>query len=58
MAAELAGAFSGIAYRLEVTQQNMQIGQMIAGLIILGLISATADRLFGLFSTKVVHWHT
>ncbi len=56
VAAELAGAFAGVAYRLEVTQQNMQIGQMIAGLIILGLISTTADKLFGMFSAKVVHW--
>jgi ABC-type nitrate/sulfonate/bicarbonate transport system permease component len=58
VAAELAGAFAGVAYRLEVTQQNMQIGQMVAGLIILGLISTVADKLFGLFSTKVVHWNT
>jgi ABC-type nitrate/sulfonate/bicarbonate transport system permease component len=58
VAAELAGAFAGVAYRLEVTQQNMQIGQMIAGLIILGLISTAADKLFGMFSTKVVHWNT
>lgn len=58
VAAELAGAFAGIAYRLEVTQQNMQIGHMMAGLVLLGLISATADRLFGLFSARVVHWST
>lgn len=57
VAAELAGAYAGIAYRLEVTQQNMQIGHMIAGLILLGLISTIADRLFGVFSAKVVHWH-
>jgi ABC-type nitrate/sulfonate/bicarbonate transport system permease component len=58
VAAELAGAFAGIAYRLEVTQQNMQMGQMMAGLIILGLTSSLADRLFGLFSARVVHWNT
>lgn len=56
VAAELAGAYAGVAYRLEVTQQNMQIGHMIAGLILLGLISAAADRLFGVFSAKVIHW--
>lgn len=56
VAAELAGAYAGIAYRLEVTQQNMQIGHMIAGLVLLGLISSMADRLFGVLSTKVVHW--
>lgn len=56
VAAELAGAYAGVAYRLEVTQQNMQIGHMIAGLILLGLISSMADRLFGVFSEKVIHW--
>jgi len=58
VAAELAGAFGGIAYRLDVTQQNMQIGHMVAGLIVLGLISTTADRLFGAFAAKVVHWNS
>lgn len=56
VAAELDGAYAGIAYRLEVTQQNMQIDHMIAGLVLLGLISTIADRLFGVFSAKVVHW--
>jgi ABC-type nitrate/sulfonate/bicarbonate transport system permease component len=58
VAAELAGAFAGIAYRLEVVQQNMQIGQMMAGLIILGLTSSLADKLFGMFSARVVHWNS
>lgn len=56
VAAELAGAYAGIAYRLEVVQQNMQIGHMMAGLVLLGLISAGADRLFGAVSRRVVHW--
>jgi len=58
VAAELAGASFGIAYRLEVTQQNMQIAQMMSGLILLGVISASADRLFGLLSARLVHWQT
>ena len=56
VAAELAGAAFGVAYRLEVTQQNMQVAQMMAGLVLLGLISATADWLFGILSRRVVHW--
>jgi ABC-type nitrate/sulfonate/bicarbonate transport system permease component len=56
VAAELAGAYAGLAYRLEVVQQNMQIGHMMAGLIMLGLVSTTADRLFGLLQQRVVHW--
>ncbi len=56
VAAELAGASFGIAYRLEVSQQNMQVAQMMAGLVMLGLISFTADQLFGKLSRRIVHW--
>src|SRR5690606_4003017 len=58
VAAELAGAFGGLAYRLEVTQQNMQTGHKVAGPIILGLISTVADRLFRVFTANAVHWNT
>ncbi|MEM7769326.1 MAG: ABC transporter permease [Cyanobacteria bacterium P01_E01_bin.6] len=56
VAAELAGTFSGVAYRIDIAQQNLQIGQSLGGLLILGLISATADKLFGAFSKKIVWW--
>jgi len=56
VAAELAGAYAGIAYRLEITQQNLQIGHMMAGLLILGLMSTIADRAFQAISRRVVHW--
>tara|TARA_R110001606_G_scaffold1937_10_gene7735 strand:- start:933 stop:1688 length:756 start_codon:yes stop_codon:yes gene_type:complete len=57
VAAELAGAFAGIAYRLDVTQQNMQIDRMMFGLILLGLISAITDRIFGWLTQRVVRWN-
>ncbi|NEQ53363.1 MAG: ABC transporter permease [Leptolyngbya sp. SIO3F4] len=56
VAAELAGTFSGIAYRIDIAQQNLQVGQSLGGLIILGLISAIADKAFGAFSKKMVWW--
>ncbi|MBW4639669.1 MAG: ABC transporter permease [Gloeocapsa sp. UFS-A4-WI-NPMV-4B04] len=56
VAAELAGTFSGIAYRIEIAQQNLQVGQTIGGLIVLGIISAVADKVFGLLSHRVVWW--
>ena len=56
VAAELAGTFSGIAYRIDIAQQNLQVGQSLGGLIILGLISAIADKAFGMFSKKMVWW--
>jgi ABC-type nitrate/sulfonate/bicarbonate transport system permease component len=54
--AELAGAFAGLAYRIEVSQQNMQTAQVMGGLIMLGLISAIADRGFNLLSRRLVWW--
>jgi len=56
VAAELAGAYAGVAYRLEITQQNLQVATTIAGLLILGLLSSLADRLFDVLSRRIVHW--
>lgn len=56
VAAELAGAYAGIAYRMEINQQNMQIGHTLAGLVLIGLISAGADKLFQLGARRLVHW--
>jgi NitT/TauT family transport system permease protein len=54
--AELAGAFAGLAYRIEVSQQNMQTAQVMGGLVMLGVISAIADRGFNLLSRRLVWW--
>ncbi|MEL7357463.1 MAG: ABC transporter permease [Cyanobacteria bacterium J06560_6] len=56
VAAELAGTFSGIAYRIDISQQNLQVGKSLGGLIILGLISAIADKGFDAVSKKLVWW--
>src|SRR5437660_3002301 len=42
VAAELAGAFAGLAYRIDLAHQNMQTGQMLGGLVMLGVVSAAA----------------
>lgn len=56
VAAELAGTFSGLAYRIDIAQQNLQMGQMMGGLVMLGLISAAADKLFSFAATRIVWW--
>lgn len=56
VAAELAGTFAGIAYRIDIAQQNLQMGQMMGGLVVLGVISFAADRIFALFAQKLVWW--
>lgn len=56
VAAELAGTFAGIVYRIEIAQQNLQTGQAFGGLAALGLISFIADRLFAAFAERSVWW--
>lgn len=56
VAAELAGAFSGVFYRIALAQQNMQTGQVLGGLVVLGLISFLADRAFAAASSRLVWW--
>jgi len=56
VAAELAGAFAGIVYRIEIAQQNMQTGQVMGGLVALGLLSFLADRGFAAISQRMVWW--
>ena len=56
VAAELAGAFAGLAYRIDLAHQNMQTGQMLGGLVMLGVVSATADRGFAMLSRRMVWW--
>ncbi len=56
VAAELAGAFAGIVYRIEIAQQNLQTGQVMGGLAALGLLSFIADRLFTVVSEKAIWW--
>jgi NitT/TauT family transport system permease protein len=56
VAAELAGTFAGLAYRTDIAQQNLQIGQVMAGLLMLGLISFAADRAFDWLARRLVWW--
>lgn len=56
VAAELAGTFSGVAYRIEIAHQNMQTAQMMGGLLVLGALSSLADRGFAWLSRRWVWW--
>ena len=53
VAAELAGAVAGLAYRIDLAHQNMQTGQMLGGLVMLGIVSACADRGFAMLSRRL-----
>lgn len=56
VAAELAGTFAGVVYRIEIAQQNLQTGQAMGGLLVLGAISFAADRCFAAASQRLVRW--
>ena len=56
VAAELAGTFAGLAYRIDIAQQNLQIGQVMGGLVVLGATSFLADRGFAAISQRIVWW--
>jgi NitT/TauT family transport system permease protein len=56
VAAEIAGAFSGVAFRLDVSHTNLQVDRMFAGLIVLGIVSAAADRLFVVLTARLFPW--
>lgn len=56
VAAELAGTFAGLAYRIDIAQQNLQMGQMLGGLVMLGIISAAADKAFSVAARRLVWW--
>jgi len=47
---------AGLAYRIDLAHQNMQTGQMLGGLVMLGIVSAIADRGFATLSRRFVWW--
>jgi ABC-type nitrate/sulfonate/bicarbonate transport system permease component len=58
VAAEIAGAFSGIAYRIEISHLLFRADRMLANLIALGLLSATADQLLAFLVRRFLPWAT
>lgn len=57
VAAEIAGAFSGVAFRVSVSHLVFRVDKMMAGLIVLGLMSAFADKLFTYLVHKFIPWY-
>ncbi|MCF3185012.1 ABC transporter permease subunit [Streptomyces polychromogenes] len=56
VAAELGGADSGLAYRLQVDGQFLRVDRMFAGLIVLGLLGVAADLVLAAIGRRFVHW--
>ena len=56
VAAELAGTVAGVFFRIDIAQQNLQTGQVLGGLLVLGTMSFAADRAFSALAKKLVWW--
>lgn len=53
---ELAGASSGLGYRISVTHLAYRIDEMMAALFVLGALGAIADQFFVLGARKLFPW--
>ena len=53
---ELAGASSGIGYRISVAHSIFRIDEMMAALVTLGVMGAITDQLIKLGATKLMPW--
>jgi len=56
VAAELAGAQSGLGFRIQVSGQFLQTDRIFFGLMQLGVLGALLDSAFVALSSKFVHW--
>ncbi len=55
---ELAGAQSGIGYRISITQLAYRVDLMMAALVVLALLSAVCDRAFTQGISRAFPWLT
>lgn len=53
---ELAGASKGIGYRISISHLAYRIDEMMAALIVLGILGAVTDQLFVYFINKIFPW--
>ncbi len=56
IAAEIAGAFSGVAYRIAISHLTFRVDRMVANLIVLGLMSVVVDRSLTWLLFKLMPW--
>lgn len=58
VAAELAGASSGVGYLIATSHQLFRVDIMFVGIATLGFLGFTVDRLFALAQTYFFPWYT
>ncbi len=55
--AEMVAGNTGIGYQILLAQRSFLVADMYAGIILLGAIGYTLNRLFLLVEAKVLNWH-
>jgi ABC-type nitrate/sulfonate/bicarbonate transport system permease component len=55
-AAEMAGASSGVAYRIFAAQQGFQTDEMMVAILTIGALGLIADVTFAAFAKRVAPW--
>ena len=54
--AELVAAEAGLGYLIEAGQNILALGQVIAGMIVIGLIGTVIDVILRIVERRVGHW--
>jgi ABC-type nitrate/sulfonate/bicarbonate transport system permease component len=57
VAAEMAGASSGLGFRISISHLTFRVDQMIAAIAMLGILGAVADKLFVSAAHKLFPWY-
>lgn len=55
-AAEMAGAFEGLAFRVFYAHQMFETEKMMAGIVVIGCLGFTMDRLFCWGASRLMPW--
>lgn len=58
VAAEMAGASSGLGFRVTISHLTFRVDEMIAAIVVLGILGALADKLFIVASHKLFPWYS
>lgn len=56
VAAEMTGASAGLGFRIEESHLIFRADRMLVGLLMLGILGATADAIFNFVSSKLLFW--
>lgn len=56
VAAEMAGAYVGLGFRVEYSHIVYQMDEMLVAIVLLGVLGATSDRGFAALVEKVLPW--